>query len=443
MSEVTEILQRATQLLDMALDAGADEADVYLRQGPATRITFQQDHCNESSGWQSGLALRVWCDNRLALLSTNDLSAAGLATIARQAVLEARQRGISSPAWLNSELRCSPFALAQESLLTQARKRAMIEEVMATISSKQPATGLIVHACYAESTSVTGLVNSRGLRAVCQTSNYRIWIWAEGAFGHLTMAASSQCFAGLDLEALGQHVSDHLVFLHEPSRQAPAGSCEVLLPPLAAADIARSLGVLLTAENVLQDLKPLLKSIDHPIASPAVSLIDDGALPTGLKSRPFDDEGTPVSATTLVEQGRLRAFLHTLRSADLLNATPGGNALKPSLWQPPRAAPSNVYLQAGRATPDELRQQLQRGIIVTSILRPGRIQGTSGKFTLVVQGWWIEQGQPRYPVSGVPISANIFELLRNVRACGSDLQFSPLADGAGAPSLLIARVQVG
>jgi PmbA protein len=217
----------------------------------------------------------------------------------------------------------------------------------------------------------------------------------------------------------------------------------VLLPPSVAADLARSLGALLAAENVLQNLRPLLSHLDQPIASPAVTLVDDGALADGLKSQPIDDEGTATTATTLIERGRLRALLHTLQSADQLGVAPNGKAMRLALWKQPRSVPSNIYVQGGDATPEQLRGQLRRGLAVMSTPRPGRIHPATGKFTVVAQGWWVEDGELVRPVHGVPLSANIFDLLRNVTACGTDLHFSPLADGAGAPSVLIERMQVG
>jgi PmbA protein len=187
----------------------------------------------------------------------------------------------------------------------------------------------------------------------------------------------------------------------------------------------------------------LLTRLDRPIAAPAVTLVDDGALASGLKSRPFDDEGTPTGATTLIERGTLRALLHTLDTAGRLGMAPNGKAVRPNLWQQPRSAPSNVSLQPGDADPGLLRQELRRGLAVVNALRPGRLHSATGKLTAIVQGWWVEEGVPVRPVSGVPLSANIFELLRDVRRCGRDLQHSPLADGAGAPSLLVERMQVG
>ncbi len=150
-----------------------------------------------------------------------------------------------------------------------------------------------------------------------------------------------------------------------------------------------------------------------------------------------------MATTTLIEQGRLRAFLQTLRSAEELGVEPNGKATRATLWNHPRATPTNIYIPAGEHAPESLRQTMRRGLAVVGVLRPGRVQSATGNFTAVVQGWWVENGVPVQLVSGVPLAANIFHMVRALRARGNDLQFSPLADGAGAPSLLIDQMHAG
>lgn len=442
MPESETALQLAEQLLRFALDAGADQADVYIRHGPTTRITLQQNHINETYGWQQELALRVWCNQRQLLRATNDFSSTNLLAFARQAVEEARQHGNASPALLQTKQSFGPMLLDEERPVDRLEKRAMLERLAAQISAGQPAQPLILNISYLEEHPHIILVNSAGFQAAYQTRSYRVWVWIEEAAGHLLEAASGQRFSDLAPDLLAREINERLASLHTPARRVPAETCEVLLPPLPATEIVHTLGVLLSAEKVCRDIPVLLKRIGHPIASPAVTIIDDGVRAGGVKSRPFDDEGTPTGTTTLLEKGKLCALLHTLHSARQLGVEPNGKVTRSSLWRQPHAAPTNMYLLPGEVFPHELRQQMQRGIMVTNLLRSGRIQGTTGKFTLVVQGWWVEHGQPLYRLTHVPLSANIFELLRSIRACGSDLDFPPLAGGTGAPSILIDRVHI-
>ena len=443
MGQTASLVEKGARLVNAALAAGADHAEAYLRQGGSTRITLQQGHVSESMGMQEGVALRVWCADRLALQTADGVTIADPAAFAGQAVALAQRQGMLSPAMLREEQSHQHFDGSVDEPIVQEEKVAELNRLIASMRTDQALTQAIINACYADETHTTALVNSHGFSAAYRSQQHSLWIWIEGAAGHAVAAASSRRWAGLDLGEMEYYLCQQAALLGQTAGQAPTGLYEVLFSPLAAADLARALGWLLTAENVLRDLNVLLKYIDQQIAAPAVTLIDDSTLADGSKSRPIDDEGTPTGATRLIERGRLRTLLHTRRTAARLGVAPNGKAVRGALWEQPHGAPSNIYLQAGDTDPAALRQAIRRGLIVEGVMRPGRIQSTTGKFTIVVQGWWVEQGNPVRRVSGVPLSANIFALLRNVRCCGSDLHFSSLAGGAGAPSLLIEQMQVG
>jgi PmbA protein len=442
MSEAKRALRTATWLVDESRAAGADDAEVYLRSGPITRISHLNNSTMEAQGWHHSLALRVWVDGRVSLLTTSDFTLNHLSQLARLAVAEARQRGVSNYPWLRSEQRSQSFAVDVARPVGIEEKHALLSQLIAYGRASRSFDQKILTACYTDSVLWTVLVNSRGLSTLYQATNHRIWLWIEGASGHLSLASAGRHFDDLALTSIGRQLDACSVLLDSQIGQAPEGPCAVILPPLVAADLARSVSSMLTGENVLGSLRPLLKWMERPIAASSITLVDDGTLPMGLKSRPVDDEGTPTSRTVLVEKGRLRNFLQTLETAAELNMKPNGKATRSALWQQPRALPSNAFFEAGDVEPDELLRQLKRGILVTSTLRPGRLQSATGKFTLIAQGAWVEHGTVMHPLNGVQLSANVFELLRSVQCCGRDLQFSTLADGVGAPSMLVERMQV-
>jgi PmbA protein len=327
--------------------------------------------------------------------------------------------------------------------VTVEEKIDAIETLLAAVRSNWPLATTILNASYAEASPWIGLVNSHGFAAVYPTTSCSIWTWLEGDAGHLVTATSSQQFADLNLQAIGRYLYERAAFPQQPLMSVPNGRYPVLLPPIAAADLARTLGTLLTGENVLHALRPLRKRLNRAIATTVVTLIDDSTLPSGVKSRPIDDEGTATEATTLIEKGVLKTLLHTRQTAKQFGVPANGKATRSNLWAPPHSAPSNIYLQAGDMPPEALRQEIENGLLVTGILEPGGIQGVAGNFVMLVQGAWVKKGRVIGQVHHVRLSLNIFELLRNIRACGNDLEFSPLLPGAGAPTLLIESMQVG
>ncbi|HEU5380955.1 MAG TPA: metallopeptidase TldD-related protein [Ktedonobacteraceae bacterium] len=443
---VNDTLDAASYLINAAHKAGADDAEVFLRVGPVTTITLQEGHRSESWGCQTELALRLWCADRTAVLTTTDFTHEGLTGLARRGVHEARERGTHLSALLRegNGLQIYDDAFKNEETVESAEKAALLESMVANMQCKRDALNTILNLSYTETALWTVLVNSRGLTTASRRQQYKLWVWLEGSGGHLAAAAAGRTFSAHHAHDLVSYIDACTAFLEQPASPVPqSGPCQVLLSPGLAADFARSLGHILIADNVLRNLRPLLERVGTPIASRTVTLIDDGCMPDGLNSSPIDDEGTPTTTTTLLENGRLCELLQTLRSAQELGVAPNGKAMRAAPWHHPKGAPTNIYIPAGEHAPESLRQNIRRGLAVAGVLRPGRVQSATGNFTAVVQGWWIENGTPVQMVSGVTLTANIFQMLRAVRARGNDLQFSPLADGAGAPSLLIDQMQAG
>lgn len=446
MFAVNDALDAASCLIEAVRQAGADDAEVFLRVGPVTAITLQEGHRSESWGWQTELALRTWCAERTTVLTTTDFTPDGLRGLAKRSVREAREHGTHQPALLRSGDGPCIYddSDGADDLVGAEEKAALLEKMVEIAQGERSPLSTILNLSYSDTALWTVLANTRGLTVASHRQQYKLWVWLEGTGGHLTAAAAGRSFSALSTQDLASHIDACAAFLEQSVSPVPhSGPCEVLLSPVLAADFARSLGSVLVADNVLHNLRPLLTRMGTRIASPAVTLIDDGALPNGLNSSSIDDEGTPSTTTTLLERGQLRELLHTLQSAQALGVTPNGKATRASLWHQPRGAATNIYIPAGERTPEALRREMRRGLAVVGVLRPGRIQSSTGNFTAVVQGWWIENGEPVQRVSGVPIAANIFQMLRGVQARGNDLQFSPLADGAGAPSLFIDQMQVG
>jgi PmbA protein len=443
---VNDALDVAAYLVNTAGKAGADDAEVFSHSGPVTTITLQEGHRSVSQGYQTELALRLWCAEQTAVVTTTDLTHEGLRGLARRGVQEARERGTHLTPLLRSGEGSHIYhdACSDEQGSAGAETAALLEEMVGHVQGKRGALETILNLSYTETALWTVLVNSHGLSTASRRQQYKLWVWLEGSGGHLAAAVAGRAFSSRSADEFVSYLETCTSFLEQPAAPVPqSGPCQVLLSPGLAADFARALGHMLSADNVLHNLRPLLERVGTPIASRSLTLIDDGCLADGLNSCAIDHEGTPMVTTTLIEQGRLCELLHTLQSAQELGVESNGKAMRAALWNHPRGTPTNIYIPAGKHTPESLRQTIRCGLAVVGVLRPGRVQRATGNFTALVQGWWIENGVPVQLVSGVPLAANIFQMLRALRARGNDLQFSPLADGAGAPSLLIDQMQVG
>jgi PmbA protein len=171
----------------------------------------------------------------------------------------------------------------------------------------------------------------------------------------------------------------------------------------------------------------------QPIAAPAISVIDDGRLPGGLGSRPFDGEGLPTRRTPVVERGRLAGWLLDTYAGRKLGLASTGNAGRGA-----GGGPTNAWLEPGDATLDEIVADTPRGLLVTWLFGHG-FNPITGDFSRGAAGIWIEDGKPAFPVHEITVAGNLGEMLLAIDAVGSDLLWQ---GSIAAPSLRVARMTV-
>jgi len=217
----------------------------------------------------------------------------------------------------------------------------------------------------------------------------------------------------------------------------------VILDPVAAASFLGVLAGALSAESVLKGRSLLAGRVGQEVAAGPVTLVDDGRLPDGPAVAPFDDEGVPTTRTTLIESGALLGFLHNAYTAARAGESSTGNAGRGGYRTVPGVAHSNLYLQAGKVTPEALLGQVGRAVYVQEVtgLHSGA-NPISGEFSVGATGLRVESGMFSGALREMTIASTLLDVLGSVVAVGNDLRF-PLGGGLGAPTVLIAEMTVG
>ena len=162
------------------------------------------------------------------------------------------------------------------------------------------------------------------------------------------------------------------------------------------------------------------------IAAPGVMIIDDNTmmLPSGMGgfgTSPFDGEGLPSLRTVVVENGVLRNYLLNTYTARKLGMKSTHNASR-GLAGTPGIGCGNLYLEPGKLTPEQIISDVPAGLYVTSLMGFG-VNVVTGDYSRGATGLWIENGVLTHAVEEVTIAGNLAEMLRNVTAIGSDLEF--------------------
>ena len=190
------------------------------------------------------------------------------------------------------------------------------------------------------------------------------------------------------------------------------------------------------------------------VASPGVTIVDDGTLTGRRGSLNVDDEGTPTQCTTLIEDGVLVGYMQDTLNARLMGMAPTGNGRRESFAHLPMPRMTNTYMLAGKHDPQEIIASVKNGLYAVNF-GGGQVDITSGKFVFSAsEAYMIENGKITYPVKGatligngpdvltrVAMVGNDLKLDAGVGTCGKDGQSVPV--GVGQPTLRIDGLTVG
>ncbi|MGH7361461.1 MAG: TldD/PmbA family protein, partial [Candidatus Methylomirabilales bacterium] len=221
------------------------------------------------------------------------------------------------------------------------------------------------------------------------------------------------------------------------ARKVPTQEVPVIFEPEVAASLLRTLAGAASGSAIYRKASFLAGRLGEVIASPAVTVVDDGTLRGALGSRPFDAEGLPTRRTVLVEHGALKTYLLDTYSARKLGLASTGNAGR-DVGDAPGVTATNFFLLPGPHPPEAIVRSVDRGLLVTELIGFG-VNLVTGDYSRGAAGLWIEGGEVAYPVEEITIAGNLNHMLRQIEMVGNDLV--PRGRVA-APTLKIARMTV-
>ncbi len=214
------------------------------------------------------------------------------------------------------------------------------------------------------------------------------------------------------------------------------GRYDLLLDGEAAASLIDLLGELFLASSIHKNTSFLKGKKGKKVASPVMTLTDDGTLHRGLGSAPFDGEGVPCGKTRLLTGGVVEGWLYNLKYAFLDGTESTGNADR-SPASTPDVDCTNLCLSPGPWSREEMLLQTGKGLYVTEFLGLHTVNPVSGDYSLGIKGACIEDGEIGGAVSGMTIAGNLKDLLFAVDLLGKDFAFY---GSTGACSMLVRDI---
>jgi TldD protein len=250
-----------------------------------------------------------------------------------------------------------------------------------------------------------------------------------------------------------QAVSQALVNLE--ARPAPAGTMTVVLGPgWPGVLLHEAVGHGLEGDFNRKGSSAFCGRMGQRVASPGVTVVDDGTLPGRRGSLTVDDEGNPTQCNVLIEDGVLRGYMQDTLNARLMKMPITGNARRESFAHVTLPRMTNTYMLAGRHDPKEIIASVPKGLYATNF-GGGQVDITNGKFVFsAAEAYMIENGKVTHPVKGATLIGNGPDALTRVTMIGNDLALDTgigtcgkegqsVPVGVGQPTLKIEGLTVG
>ena len=236
---------------------------------------------------------------------------------------------------------------------------------------------------------------------------------------------------------------------------APAGEMQVVLGPgWPGILLHEAIGHGLEGDFNRKQTSAFSGLLGERVASPDVTVLDDGSISGRRGSLSVDDEGTATECTTLIENGILKGYMQDRLNARLMGVAVTGNGRRQSFAHMPMPRMTNTFMRAGNRDPEEILAGVSNGIYAVNF-GGGQVDITSGKFVFsCTEAYLIQNGKISSPLKGATLIGNGPDVLTKVTAIGNDLALDPgvgtcgkagqgVPVGVGLPSLQIGGLTVG
>ncbi len=415
-------LDLLADLVARARTAGADAADAILTESLSSGVSWRMGKPEDVERSESrDVGLRVFVGQRQALTSSSDTSPAALAELVERGI--AMARAVPEDRWCG---------LADPELLGSAEEVARLTAELDLRDDAEPSTEeLIAMARAAEEAAmaVDGVTKSDGAsagfgsgRVALATSTGFAGGYA-GSHYHLAMSAIAGEGLGMErdsdydavrhlrnldaAEKIGRTAGERAVARLKP-RKVGSRKVPVVFDRRVAGSLLGHLAGAINGQAVARGTSFLRDRMGQRIFAEGITVTDDPLRPRGLRSRPFDGEGVIGRSRDFISDGVLTSWVLDCGSARQLGLQTTGHASR-SAGGPPGPGLTNLALNPGRRSVDELLAEMGEGLYVTELIGMG-VNGVTGDYSRGAGGFWVENGRKAYPVSEITVAGNLKDM---------------------------------
>jgi len=422
----------AEQLLELAVRAGAEVAEVFRSTSRARPLFFEANRLKQIERIDSeGIALRLWRDGRPGL-------AVAYGTVAPQKLVD-RALALSA---LNEPETVELAADTSKNDYPAIGDAVEVEQLMAwgkeAIARIRDVHPEIICSgewdCEVESTR---LLNSRGLdcsHTDRTLSGYLETEWVRGD-DFLYISDGQTQRGSLDPELLADRILRRLEWARE-SAPSPVGRVPIIFTAKAADMLWGTVSAALNGKQVLEGASPWSDRLGTAVVSDALTLSQEPE--QGPFSCPFDDEGIPTRPIVFIQDGVLKLFYTDLTTGRMLGSGTTGNGFRANLNSYPTPGLFNLLVKPGRGSIHDLIRNVDRGLLVDQML--GSVAGITGEFSVNIDlGYRVEKGEVVGRVKNTMVAGNVYTALKQVLEVGGDADWN---GSCYTPSLTVEGLSV-
>jgi TldD protein len=452
-----------TRVLGAATRTGADFAEVFVEDKRSTSAGLDDGRIEQvTSGRDRGAGIRVVKGDTTGFAHTADLSEAGLRAAAEAAAAAASQGGGGVRTVALS--RVAPTQVNTVEQYPDSIPKAAKVELLRRIDDAARSAGasiVQVSAGYGDSRRRILVANTDGVLAEDEQVRalVRMSVVASADTGMQTGFQSAgqtvgfEMFDAVDVEALARDAA-RMALTKLKARPAPSGALPVVIKQGSGGVLFHeACGHGLEADLVSKGASVYRGRTGELVASPLVTLVDDGTMSREWGAIGIDDEGHPSQYNVLIENGVLTDFMWDYLRARKEGRAQTGNGRRQSYMHLPMVRMTNTYVLNGTEEPDDIVRATDHGVYIAQ-LGGGSVNTATGDFVFgMTEAYLIEHGEITEPLREGNLIGNGPQVLRDIDllgndfamgnpgTCGKDGQGVPVGDGQ--PTLRVTSMTIG
>jgi PmbA protein len=423
-----DLLNLAEDVLSRARKLGADSGDALAIDAQGTDIEMRQGEIEKLERTESrGVGLRVFVGQSSALISGSVFTPESLSRLAETAVAMARATppdplaGVAAPELLARNL---PQLDLVSAYLPESEELKALALAVEGAALAVPGVSKSGGASASASQRKIALVTSAGFGQAYQRTGASISVSAiagEGTGMERDYDYSAAChFEDLKTpQEVGESAGERAVKRLQ-ARKIASQAVTVIYDKRVASSLLGHLSSAINGAAIARGTSFLKSRMGQQIFAKGISVVDDPLRMRGLASRPFDGEGLSSNRRELIADGILTGWVLDLRSARQLGLAPTGNGSR-GLGGPPGPSTSNLHLEPGQLSPEQMIGSLKQGLYITELIG-NSVNMVTGDYSRGASGFWIENGQLAFPVSEITIAGNLSDMFMTLEPA-NDLIF--------------------